>query len=81
MNNELKIIDRLNKEHKKLVPIPDLEIKFEKKSPASQDLQVDFQALKSPWGEAGLQLQSPAGFPRKVPSPESSLPLQSWPRN
>jgi hypothetical protein len=45
MNNESKIIDRLKKEHKKLLPVPGLEIKFETKPSADQIFQVDFQAL------------------------------------
>jgi hypothetical protein len=45
MNNESKIIDQLKKEYKKLLPVPGLKIKFEKKPSSNQDIQVDFQAL------------------------------------
>jgi hypothetical protein len=45
MNNKSEIVEQLNKEQKKLVPVPGLEIKIEKKPPANQDFQVDFQAL------------------------------------
>ena len=45
MKNESKIIDRLKKEHKKLIPVSGLKIKFEKSRPVSKAFDSDFQAL------------------------------------
>jgi len=44
MKNELKIIDQLNKEQKKLIPLPGLKIQFKKSRLASMAFDSDFQA-------------------------------------
>ena len=45
MKNASKIIDRLNKKQKKLIPVPGLKIQFEKRQSVSKDFYSDFQAL------------------------------------
>jgi hypothetical protein len=45
MKNESKIIDRLKKKQKKLVPVPGLKIQFENRQSVGKDFYSDFQAL------------------------------------
>ena len=45
MKNESKIIDRLKKKQKKLIPVPGLKIQFENRQSVSKDFYSDFQAL------------------------------------
>lgn len=45
MKNESKIIDRLKKEQKKLIPVPGLKIQFKKSRSLSKAFNSDFQAL------------------------------------
>ncbi|MCK4985965.1 MAG: hypothetical protein KAS40_10625, partial [Desulfobacterales bacterium] len=45
MENKSKIIDRLKKDRKKLIPVPGLKIQFKKSRSLSKAFDSDFQAL------------------------------------